>query len=368
MPATISEQQLREACRATLRQWPEARAALLFGSRARGTCRQDSDWDVAIVLSGDNPEGARPATRSEEFPHAAPLIELDPVDCWALTEKHLRRRATDLGSLPYAVCRDGLLLAGRLKTADMAKFHQEATLNPEDWQARMFTVLGEFTLAMTPIGEVLTASAWGWCLSDCSRLMRISSNAAELLVKAAMERRGVAADHTHDIGRLARGFLRARPGEVRLAERMSALNGKSHQHHLTLYGGDEFELADVTQAVDRLCGVLTLWADEINPSHADRMSNMAGELASRASVYQDKWLAAIRMDVVAKPDEGSLEQELASAVVDRRQQIEQAVIGFRNQVRQYAPALPAAPKSNKESDPGQNSMPDPFEPPSPLDY
>ncbi len=55
MTATINEQQLREACRETLRQWPEARAALLFGSRARGTSRKDSDWDVAIVLSGGNP-------------------------------------------------------------------------------------------------------------------------------------------------------------------------------------------------------------------------------------------------------------------------------------------------------------------------
>ena len=368
MPATISEQQLREACRATLRQWPEARAALLFGSRARGTCRQDSDWDVAIVLSGDNPEGARPATRSEEFPHAAPLIELDPVDCWALTEKHLRRRATDLGSLPYAVCRDGLLLAGRLRIPDKKKIHEEAAMNPDDWRTRVTTALAELSLAMVPIGKVLAAPSWNMCPVHCRSLMRISSTAAELLVKAAMERRGVAADHTHDIGRLARDFLRARPSEEELSARMSSLNGKSHRHHLALYVGNTVEMADVTQAVDRLCGVLTLWADEINPSHADRMSNMAGELAGWAADYHDEWLATIRADVVAKPDDGSLAQEVASVVVDGRQQIEKALTGFFDQMQRYAPSPPTAPEPVEEPDPGQGIMPDPFEPPSPFDY
>ncbi len=367
MPATISEQQLREACQTTLRQWPEARAALLFGSRARGDGREDSDWDVAIVLSGDNPERARPATNPEEFPHAAALFDLDPVDCWTLTEGYLNRRATDLGSLPYAVCRDGRLLAGQLRIPDKKKILEEATLNPESWQDRMATVLRQLNLAMTPIGEVLGEPSWSRCLGDCSDLMQISSNAAELLVKAAMERRGVAADHTHDVGKLARDFQRVRSGEEELARRMSALNGKSRQHHMALYGDDRVELEDVTLAVDRMCGVLALWADEINPSHADRMSGMSGELASRADEYLGKWLAAVRADVVAKPDEGSLAQEAASAVVDGRRQIEEALTEFRDQVQRYTPAPPTVPTPTEDPGPDQDIMPDPFRLPTPFD-
>ena len=37
MPPVTTEQDLVAACRETLRQWPQARAAVLFGSRARGT-------------------------------------------------------------------------------------------------------------------------------------------------------------------------------------------------------------------------------------------------------------------------------------------------------------------------------------------
>ncbi len=367
MPATINEQQLREACRATLRQWPEARAALLFGSRARGDGREESDWDVAIVLTGDNPERARPASCPEEFPHAAPLFDLDRVDTWALTEGYLRKRATDLGSLPYAVCRDGRLLAGQLRIPDKKKIHEQATLNPEDWQNRMITVLRQIKFAVSSIEDVLTAPTWSRCLGDCSDLMRISSNAAELLVKAAMERRGVAADHTHKIDALAQDFLRARPGEMGLARRMSALNGKSRQHHMALYGDDRVDLEDVTLAVDRFCGVLELWADEINPSHSDRMSGMSGELASRADEYLGKWLAAVRADVVAKPEEGSLAQEAASAVVDGRQPVEQALTNFRDQVRRYAPGPRAAPKPTQKPDPDLDIMPDPFRLPTPFD-
>ena len=198
--------------------------------------------------------------------------------------------------------------------------------------------------------------------------MRISSNAAELLVKAAMERRGVAADHTtHKIDALAQDFLRARPGEMELARQMSALNGKSRQHHLVLYGDDRVDLEDVTLAVDRFCGVLALWADEINPSHADGMSRMSGELANRADDYLGKWLATVRADVVVKPDEGSLAQEAASAVVDGRRQIEEALTEFRDQVQRYAPAPPTVPTPTEESDPDQEIMPDPFRLPTPFD-
>ncbi len=33
---------------------PEIRAVLLFGSRARGDARPDSDWDICVVVDGDS--------------------------------------------------------------------------------------------------------------------------------------------------------------------------------------------------------------------------------------------------------------------------------------------------------------------------
>ena len=66
MSAAITERDLAAACRETLRQWPQARAAVLFGSRAHGTQRPDSDRDIAIVLKGDEP--LRPDLATSVFP------------------------------------------------------------------------------------------------------------------------------------------------------------------------------------------------------------------------------------------------------------------------------------------------------------
>ena len=41
------------ACEHALTLWPAAKAAILFGSRARSDNRDDSDWDVAFVTQKD---------------------------------------------------------------------------------------------------------------------------------------------------------------------------------------------------------------------------------------------------------------------------------------------------------------------------
>lgn len=59
MPLTMSQkdiiQGMREIAKAVL---PAGAEALLFGSRARGDARSDSDWDVLILINGDRATGA----------------------------------------------------------------------------------------------------------------------------------------------------------------------------------------------------------------------------------------------------------------------------------------------------------------------
>ncbi len=62
----ITEARLRDAACEAMRQLDDAEALLLFGSRARGTARPDSDWDVAVIT--------REAARVDPDPPAAACL------------------------------------------------------------------------------------------------------------------------------------------------------------------------------------------------------------------------------------------------------------------------------------------------------
>ena len=42
-----------DLCKDALTKWPNAKAAILFGSRARGDHRDDSDWDLAFITESE---------------------------------------------------------------------------------------------------------------------------------------------------------------------------------------------------------------------------------------------------------------------------------------------------------------------------
>ena len=330
MPAVVSEEELAAACRETLRQWPQARAAVLFGSRARGTQRPDSDWDVAIVLEGGELRHPRPAR--SVFPRSELPADLPHVDVWALSEEDLRRNARALGTLPYAVCRDGRVLAGEWVRPDSAQIEREAAVNSEDWARRMELAWERADAAVRVMGRLAEAGEWRRCGAHCSSLLEASASAAELLVKAAMERRGVPADRTHDIARLAGAFAAQRPGEGALAERMADLNGGSRAHHMTMYEFQPAEVPDVQASVRRLVGTLDLWVSEVEAEDADMAGQVPG-LARIAAVDMSAWPDLVSTPVKHKPDQGHAAQAAAEAALAARPALAGAIASFRDRMR-----------------------------------
>src|SRR3954465_14196855 len=92
--------------RAVVAEWAPRRV-ILFGSRARGDHRPDSDYDLMIVIdapgSVDDCETAI-RTRVSSAGH--------PVDVSVATTEAFERRRTDVGTLEYAADREGLVLYG----------------------------------------------------------------------------------------------------------------------------------------------------------------------------------------------------------------------------------------------------------------
>ncbi len=331
MPPVTTEQDLVAACQETLRLWPQARAAVLFGSRARGTAHPDSDWDVAIVLEGDELRHPRPAR--SVFPRSDLPADLPQVDVWALSEDDLRRNARALGTLPYAVCRDGRVLAGEWSGPDPAQMEQEAAVNSEDWVRRMALVITKVHFALVSLSAMAESETWDGSGVDSTNLLQNSADAAELLVKAAIERRGVPADRSHDIAGLAARFAAERPGQSALAQRMAALNGKSRPHHTAMYEFRTPEPPDVRTAVRRLGGTLDLWASEIETTDDDMAAQLTG-LARFAVGRAGTWPDFVDMRVQPKTDVGNPAQAAAEAALDCRPVLAEAIESFRDRVQQ----------------------------------
>ena len=331
MPPVTTEQDLVAACRETLRLWPQARAAVLFGSRARGTAHPDSDWDVAIVLEGDHLRHPRPAR--SVFPRSDLPADLPHVDVWALSEEDLRRNARALGTLPYAVCRDGRVLAGEWNGPDPVQMEQEATVNSEDWARRMELVMVKVHYALASLPTMSASRTWAAGGGDCINLLQNSADAAELLVKAVIERRGVPADRSHDIAGLAARFAAERPGQTALTRQMAALNGKSRPHHTAMYEFRLPEPSDVRTAVRRLGGTLDLWASEIETADDDMAAQLTG-LALSAADRAGTWPDFVDVRVQPKADVGHPAQAAAEAALEGRTVIAEAIASFRDRIQQ----------------------------------
>ena len=343
MSAVMTERDLAAACRETLRLWPQARAAVLFGSRARGTQRPDSDWDITIVLEGDTPR--HPDLATSVFPRQEMPADLPHVDVWALSEDDLRRRACTLGTLPYVICRDGRILAGDWNRPDPARMERDAAMNPEDWAYRMGLVVTTVDAAIAPIWKIAQRPLWAGSGGNCSHLLRNAADAAELLVKAAMERRGVPADRSHDIARLAAAFAAQRPDEGALAERMAALNGSSRVHHVTMY---EFRPPDVQAAVARLGGTLDVWVSEIEKQDDD-MAGQIPDLARDAAFDMVAWPDLTSTPVLPKADDGNPAQAAAEAALSGRAGLAEAIASFRDRLRRVVDGPPDSTPSDDMS-------------------
>ena len=125
---------MREDLERRLGAEPTVRLAYLFGSRARGTARPDSDIDVAVLV--DDACVATP-TRVKEtiwrlIPAMAGDVRSDLIDLVLLNEAPALLR--------HRVIRDGILLTARTET-ERARFVRRTIRDYQDMEPR----LREFT-------------------------------------------------------------------------------------------------------------------------------------------------------------------------------------------------------------------------------
>jgi predicted nucleotidyltransferase len=108
LPSAIQEATQRLAC-AT-----EAESIILFGSRARGDWRGDSDWDLCVILSDSvEPGKFTPVT-------LWPLVSGFgvPIQVYPIRRSIFNERRGDLNSLSHDIDRDGIVLFEKRRDRD----------------------------------------------------------------------------------------------------------------------------------------------------------------------------------------------------------------------------------------------------------
>ncbi len=278
MDDTVALARIRRAAQATLDAWPEARAAVLFGSRARGNHRPNSDWDVAFITFGDG-------ERLGAVPDGLPLrdVHLDQyVNEVAIPERLVERKALCIGHVGRGIVTDGMILAGQ-----WSRPKPEGTpfMETGKYDRSIGTSLDMVDAAVEALAKLGRQEGWGQSLRKADRYVACTADAAEHLAKAVMGRHGLDARHSHDLHRLADQARNA--GHEALAEDLIRMNGATQADHKARYDGAD--ASSLAHAIARLPVVLDLMRKELKGLPADYLGlQESAALASDAvDVFQD---------------------------------------------------------------------------------
>ena len=250
--------EIRRAARAVLDAWPEARAAVLFGSRARGTHGPHSDWDIAFITAGDG-------DRCSAVPHRLPLRYAclgNEVNDIAVPEELVERKALCIGQVGRGIAVDGRVLAGDWSRP---KMEGAPVMDPDRYKRSLYASLGRIALAIGASADIERALGRDDILERVDQFVTATADAAEHLAKAVMGRHGIDAWHPHDLNELAGQARQAGLGA--LADDVARMNGATRRDHMAGYhGADQDSLA---HAIDRLPVILDLTRRELAALPAD---------------------------------------------------------------------------------------------------
>jgi len=288
----ITEGMLREAARRTVAtESPVVQAVLLFGSRARGDARPDSDWDVAVVMQGPDPGGATSRIDPAGFRNLP-----GEVNVLGITEATLRARRNSAGHIAAEIARDGRTLAGR--KPEIGHLERRPRMKPEQLAEAVKAVLGVVQnlggdlafFAAKPDASEFTLERLGVTLAGHS------ADASEHFAKMAFSRRMGRPPRTHDLHRIADEIDDANT-ERCLVALIRDLNGRTAMHHQGGYPEVRITARDVKLGLARFRRLLMALEQELADAAGTR------ELAESAMRELERYRETCR-DIAAGFPEG----------------------------------------------------------------
>ncbi|MDD9984181.1 MAG: nucleotidyltransferase domain-containing protein [Gammaproteobacteria bacterium] len=282
MKSTTHERLRRTAVEA-VGSIPGIEAVVLYGSRARGTARATSDWDVAI-LSHAAPEQERAAAR---LFHA-----LERVNSIVMKPETLEAHCNQGTRLESAIARQGRLLAGEWTRPPCRIENLDVT--PEDFGENLETAVRDLRSVFLALCDAALDGRL-----YVPNVVEDSQQAAEALAKTVIAGFGLSPVAVHDLNALAtqlenayRGRMRDAGERRRFAAAIRALDGNTKAVHEARYHRGPVE--PPARTARRVASTLSLQTDWLR-WYAERNPEM---WVTAAKVGKAIATAAVRIEEV----------------------------------------------------------------------
>ena len=246
--SAVTRTEIRSAAERIVSSISPVQAVVLFGSRARGAARPNSDWDLAVLASDSD---YRSVWKKLPCLEHVNYVVLDP-EC-------LTRTVNFAGSFAFSVARDGQVLAGtwvRPKRSNVQMNHQDFVIQMESAAATQDSIINAARAASR--SQRVNASA-------AAR----SQNSAEFASKCAFMVQELDPVWVHNLAELADQYERHLPGHE-WANRIRSLDDMGKMLHEAEYGqswpapvagGDASQVEPLTKSIERAAGAAQLHAE-----------------------------------------------------------------------------------------------------------
>ena len=301
---TATHTSLRRTAAEAVDSIPGIEAVVLYGSRARGTARETSDWDIAI-LSRAAPDDERAATKL--------FGQIERVEPIVMHPESIDEYCNTGTRIEAAIARQGRLLAGdwtpprcRIEDLDVESDDLKRNLN-----VGTSDLCGAFLgLCNAAVRELLYSP----------KVVEDSQQAAESLAKSIIAGFGLSPVTVHDLCELATQLENAYRGRTRGAEdrrwfaaAIRELDGKTKIAHVARYHASPVEWPERTakrmRSTMRLQTEWLRWYAERNPEFRNVAAEAGDEIADAASVIEemrgfDRIVPELRAQVRAWGEDG----------------------------------------------------------------
>lgn len=288
---------VEKACKDTLVSWPNAKAAVLFGSRARGDHRDDSDWDIAFITST---EEALPCAALQNLNNLESCKGIR-VQAQAIPQDRFHENANALGNIAAPITREGRIIAGHCQWPNTESNPVLKSHEYINWRSSALTRVASAAVNLATAIDSVRAGNFRSRLGD---FVADSSDAAERFAKIVFGRlasgTGAAIPRRHQINEIVTKldrvlehdlgpggkWWRSESGEE-FRELLRMMNGHGEEDHQAGYAAMP-DADAIARAANRLMTTASFATREV-----EELPDLGGLRQAAMEVACDSWASIL---------------------------------------------------------------------------